>query len=159
MANGFREPQLPHEARPFNPRSIQSFGPIMTSPSAVNYFETDQVKHAVALWKLVRRAGEPEIDVLKFGRDWQYADAVLLQCLASEHENVSDAALALMQMRLAFEQEQPERARKLGAGAAGTVNAAASKPRPASPSGSPQAAPNEPGQAAPAPAKYLKSLR
>ena len=133
----------------------------MTSPSAVNYFETDQVKHAVALWKLVRRAGEPEIDVLKFGRDWQYADAVLLQCLASEHEDVSDAALALMQMRLAFEQEQPERARKLGAGAgaAGTVNAAASKPRPASPSGSPQAAPNEPGQAAPAPAKYLKSLR
>jgi hypothetical protein len=131
----------------------------MTSPSAFIYFETDQVKHAVALWKLVRRAGEPEIDVLKFGRDWQYADAVLVQCLASEHADVSDAALALMQLRLGFEQAQPERARKLGAGAAGTVNPSASKPRHASLPGAQHAAPSEPEQAAPAPAKYLKSLR
>jgi hypothetical protein len=125
----------------------------MTSPSAFTYFETDQVKHAVDLWKLVRRAGDPDFDVLKFGRDWQYADAVVTQCLASAHDAVSEAALALMQLRLQFEQEQPERARKLGAVPAGAANPRGSAARPATSSA--EGSPTDPA----APAKYLKSLR
>lgn len=136
-----------------------------TPPNA--YFETDQIKHAVALWKLSRRASEPDFDVLKFGRDWQYAETVLVQCLASEHESVSNAALELMQLRMQFEQQDPERALKLGARPSGSLT-----PRPGAGVPAPRqavnAAPGKPtsGTSTSAskdgpvpPTKYLKSLR
>lgn len=134
-----------------------------------DYFETDQIKHAVALWKLARRASEPDFDVLKFGRDWHYAETILVQCLASEHEGVSAAALELMQLRMQFERQHPDRAAKLGAGLSPSNSAS----RPAPPgtqtprsatvssqeksiAGSTSAAPKD---APVAPTKYLKSLR
>jgi hypothetical protein len=130
-----------------------------------DYFETDQIKHAVALWKLVRRAGECDFDVLKFGRDWYYAETVLVQCLASEHEAVSTAGLELMQFRMQFEQQHPERAAKLGAGSSASRSApsGAQSARPAAtsttakPSSGTTA--NAPKDAPAAPTKYLKSLR
>ena len=98
----------------------------MAMDSTLDYFENDQVRFAVMLWRLVRKAGGADFDVLKFGRDWAYADAVILQCLASENNAVADAALDLMQLRLRFETAYPERAHKLGAVAvSGSVPGAA----------------------------------
>ncbi len=130
----------------------------MTIHSSLDYFETDLVKHAVTLWKLARRAREADFDVLRFGRDWSYADGVLQQCLASEQEAVSDAALELMQLRTRFQIEQPARALKIGAPAgASTVSSSAIVPAApvtaAHTASAPAAAPAEP------PTRYLKSLR
>ena len=117
----------------------------MTAGSNLDYFETDQVRYAVMLWRLVRKAGGTDFDVLAFGRDWQYAEAVILQCLASENEAVADAALDLMQLRMRFERLEPLRASILGA------------------PGAPPARPAEVGKpdddTPPANGKYLKSLR
>ena len=127
----------------------------MTINSSLDYFETDLVKHAVTLWKAVRRARETDFDVLRFGRDWLYADGVLQQCLASEQDTVCDAALELVQLRTRFQQEQPARAQKIGAPAtAKTPPTAAAPAAPAASAATP--APAEPE--AP-PTRYLKSLR
>ena len=90
----------------------------MAASTNFDNFETDQLRYAVMLWRLVRKAGDPDFDVPAFGQDWQYAESVILQCLASEHEAVAIAALDLLQMRLRFERLEPLRARALGAGVA-----------------------------------------
>jgi hypothetical protein len=149
----------------------------MSNQPSFEYFESDLVKHAVALWKLGRSAGEADFDVLRFGRDWPYAEAVLLQCLASKHAAVSDAALEQMQLRAQFQQQHPDRAHKIGAiGTAGTADlplsaheaqaAQAAQARRAAPAGPPPASATTSAAAAttgpnpdPAPARYLKSLR
>ena len=127
----------------------------MTINSSLDYFETDLVKHAVALWKLARRAKEADFDVLRFGRDWLYADEVLQLCLASEQDVVSDAALEILQLRTRFQQEQPARAQKLGAPVARAALVASkngSKPAAAAPK------PESPEPDLP-PTRYRKSLR
>lgn len=124
----------------------------MTINLSLDYFETDLVKHAVGLWKVARRAREADFDVLRFGRDWLYADTILQQCLASEQDVVSDAALELIQLRTRFQHEQPARAQKIGAPVtAAAVTSMASKTPATAPS-----APTEPGTP---PTRYVKSLR
>jgi hypothetical protein len=146
----------------------------MSNQPSFEYFESDLVKHAVALWKLGRSAGEADFDVLRFGRDWPYAEAVLLQCLASKHAAVSDAALEQMQLRAQFQQQHPDRAHKIGAiGTAGAGDlplsaqaAQAAQARQAAPADQPTASATTSAAAATtgpkpdaAPARYLKSLR
>ncbi len=87
----------------------------MSHIPTLEYFESDQIRLAVSLWKLVRRAKETDFDVLRFGREWVYADDVLLLCMRSEDEAVSQATIELMQLRACLEQQKPELARKLGA--------------------------------------------
>lgn len=128
----------------------------MTINSSLDYFETDLIKHAVGLWKVARRAREADFDVLRFGRDWPYADGVLQQCLASEQDVVSDAALELILLRTRFQHEQPARAQKIGAPAA-TVAPVVSNAAPLSPF-APAGATTPPESGAP-PVRYLKSLR
>ena len=129
----------------------------MNNDASLDYFETDLVKHAVTLWKLVRRAREADFDVLRFGRDWPYADSVLQQCLASEQDVVSDAALELLQLRTRFQHEQPARAQKIGApGSGGAAPSAPKQSAQAGPAAPAKPQPTEPG--AP-PTRYLKSLR
>lgn len=140
----------------------------MSNHPSFAYFESDLVKHAVALWKLGRSAGEADFDVLRFGRDWPYAEAVLLQHLASKHAAVSDAALEQMQLRAQFQQQHPDRAQKIGAAGmpvAGDLqpsSAAAPAARVAPPAASAAtsaAAATTGPKPDPAPARYLKSLR
>ena len=135
----------------------------MSTKPSLDYFETDLVKHAVVLWKLVRRAREPDFDVLRFARDWAFADGVLQQCLGSEQDVISDAALELIQLRARFQHEEPARALKMGAPGAVVVSTPASAPATAAgrtPSAStlpaPEATPADPMTQ---PARYLKSLR
>ena len=71
----------------------------MSHIPTLEYFESDQIRLAVSLWKLVRRAKETDFDVLRFGREWVYADDVLLLCMRSEDEAVSQATIELMQLR------------------------------------------------------------
>lgn len=87
----------------------------MTASTNFDHFETDQLRYALMLWRLVRKAGDADFDVPAFGQDWQYAETVILQCLASRHEVVAIAALDLLQLRLRFERLEPVRASALGA--------------------------------------------
>ena len=87
----------------------------MASTPSLDYFESDQVRYAVMLWRLLRKAGVGDFDVLRFGRDWAYAEITLTQCLQCEQEAVVDAALDLIQQRARFAHQEPARARKLGA--------------------------------------------
>ncbi|EGF31762.1 hypothetical protein IMCC9480_3440 [Oxalobacteraceae bacterium IMCC9480] len=81
----------------------------------LEYFETDQVKFAVHLWKANKKAGGADFDVLKFVQQWAYADAVLGQALLSEDEAVSGSALQLTQLRVLFMARYPARALTCGA--------------------------------------------
>lgn len=81
----------------------------------LDYFETDQVKFAVYLWKANRKAQGTDFDVLKFSQQWAYADLVLRQVLLSDDEVVTRYALELMQLRLQFIARYPARARACGA--------------------------------------------
>ena len=130
----------------------------MSNNATLDYFESDQMRLSVALWKLTRRAGEADFDVLRFGRDWAYADTALMGYLASEHEAVSNAAVELMQLRARLEQQQPERAHKLGAG--GGASAQASQPdQPRRPAALTPASPGSAAPDDPPPQRYTRSLR
>lgn len=130
----------------------------MSNNPNLDYFESDQVRLAVALWKAAKRANEPDFDVLRFGREWPYADSVLLLCLGSANEAVSDAAMALMQLRSCLEQQRPEQARKIGAkavAASGTEAGAERSPQQRAPSPPAAAVDDSPLP----PRRYTKSLR
>ena len=89
----------------------------MIDPHSISftYFETDQIKFAVQLCKMIKKSGGAEFDVLKFTKDWEYADAILSRAMMANDEPVSDGAIELTQLRAHFMQQFPERARKLGA--------------------------------------------
>ena len=127
----------------------------MASTPSLDYFESDQVRYAVMLWRLLRKAGVNDFDVLRFGRDWAYAEATLTQCLQCEQEAVVDAALDLIQQRARFAHQEPARARKLGALADVPIgdDAAPGVIRPSAPS----VGPKEPDPSERP--KYVKSLR
>lgn len=151
----------------------------MSPTPTLDYFESDQVRLAVALWKLAKRAKEPDFDVLRFSREWAYADAVLMLCMRSEDEAVSNATIELMQLRACLEQQKPELARRLGAksnAAPGTEPTAAipaarssapvqrdhdgqSMRQPSPPQKPSQPASDREATATVAPQRYTKSLR
>ena len=85
------------------------------TPANLDYFETDQVKLAVHLWKANKKAGGADFDVLKFAQQWAYADAVIKQALLSEDGTVSLYAVELMQLRSRFIARYPARALGFGA--------------------------------------------
>jgi hypothetical protein len=85
------------------------------TPVNLDYFDTDQVKFAVHLWKANKKAGGTDFDVLKFAQQWAYAEAVIQQTLLSDDAAVSRLALELMQLRLRFVARYPARALRLGA--------------------------------------------
>ncbi len=85
------------------------------TPANLDYFETDQVKFAVHLWKANKKTGGADFDVLKFAQQWLYADIVIKQALLSENEEVSRFAVELMQLRLRFAARYPARALSFGA--------------------------------------------
>ncbi|MES2832950.1 MAG: hypothetical protein V4695_13275 [Pseudomonadota bacterium] len=130
----------------------------MTTDAPLDYFESDQVRHAVTLWRLVRKAGGADFDVLKFGRDWHYAETIVMQFLGSQADGVADAALVLLSLRMRLVQEQPERAQKLGA----LLDGAKSQvPTTSITSGAPKGGTTKSAGSTPAsgPPKYVKSLR
>ncbi|MFT5590475.1 MAG: hypothetical protein ACI9ZF_002666 [Bradyrhizobium sp.] len=104
------------------------------TPPNLDYFETDQVKLAVYLWKANKKARGVDFDVLKFAQQWPYADTVVKQALLSEDDAVARGAFELMQLRLRFIAQYPARARAFGAVIdAGTSPASTTKPDPGAP--------------------------
>ncbi len=85
------------------------------TPANLDYFETDQVKFAVHLWKANKKAGGVDFDVLKFAQQWAYAETVIKQALLSDDDAVARFALELMQLRLRFIARYPARAMGFGA--------------------------------------------
>lgn len=113
----------------------------------LDYFETDQIKFAVYLWKANKKAHGADFDVLNFTQQWPYADTVLRQVLLSDDEVVARYALELMQLRLQFIARYPARARACGA----IIDAVPAPAPPAKPD--PPADPGSPRRA------YLKGVR
>ncbi|MFT5532985.1 MAG: hypothetical protein ACI8WM_002513 [Burkholderiaceae bacterium] len=85
------------------------------TPANLDYFETDQVRLAVHLWKANKKAKGADFDVLKFAQQWAYADVVIKQALLSDDDAVARGALELMQLRLRFVATYPARALAFGA--------------------------------------------
>lgn len=81
----------------------------------IDYFESDQIKFALVLWKVAKKARQSDFDVLKFTHQWAYADMVLQQLILSDDADTSQHAIDLMQLRMIFVQTFPERAKKMGA--------------------------------------------
>jgi hypothetical protein len=79
------------------------------------FFETEQTKLAVRLWTAVKKANKPLFDVLVFNQNWSHADHVLTQCLEMGNEEVTKIVIELMQARALLLQQDPDKARKLGA--------------------------------------------
>lgn len=121
------------------------------------YFETDQIKYAVQLWKAVKAAHFAEFDVLKFTQNWTYADDVLARSLIADDDRVSNSAVELMQMRMLFAEQYAERARKLGAPVTGGAPKAAIPARSAA-GGNGNAA-EAPHESESPNRRYLKGLR
>ncbi|GAA4027017.1 hypothetical protein [Actimicrobium antarcticum] len=123
----------------------------------LDYFEADQLKYAVQLWKVNKKAGGPDFDVLKFGREWHFAETVLGQALIADDDAVSACALQLMQLRLFFLQRHPMRAQKLGAS---LVEASASAPETSAPSNpQPSISNGKLPDSEPPKQRYLKGIR
>ena len=80
----------------------------------IDYFESDQIKFALELWKFAKKSHAPDFDVLKFTHHWSYADSVLHQLMLSDDALTSQHAIELMQLRILFAQKFPERAKKMG---------------------------------------------
>jgi hypothetical protein len=83
--------------------------------TSFEYFETDQIKFSVRLWKAIKQSHGIEFDVLRFTQNWSYAESIVVQALTATDDNVSAIALEIMQLRSLFLQKYPERAKKLGA--------------------------------------------
>jgi hypothetical protein len=94
-----------------------------TGPFNLDYFESDQIKFSVLLWKANLKAKGADFDVLKFSQSWSYAESVLERTLISSDAAVADAALDLLQLRVLFVQHDPDRARLLGAPLPGVITA------------------------------------
>ncbi len=81
----------------------------------IDYFESDQIKFALVLWKVAKKARQPDFDVLKFSHQWAYADTILQQLMLSDDAITSQHAIELMQLRILFVQKFPDRAKQMGA--------------------------------------------
>lgn len=126
----------------------------------IDYFESDQIKFALELWKVAKKARQTDFDVLKFTHQWAYADTVLQQLMLSDDAPTSQQAIDLMQLRILFAQTFPERAKKMGAVAidngAGAVALKHNAPESDRSSTHTKPAPTTPD---PADKRYIKGVR
>jgi hypothetical protein len=126
----------------------------------IDYFESDQIKFALVLWKVAKKARQPDFDVLKFSHQWVYADTVLQQLMLSDDPDTSQQAIDLMSLRILFAQKFPERAQKMGAVITGSgAGASTAKQDSRGPERSPDGSTS--GQTPPQPndKRYIKGVR
>lgn len=144
------------------PRVLQCLTKVTTTMTTndISYFETDQIKFALNLWKAAKKAQQVDFNVLKFTSQWDYADSILQQLILSDDAATSELALDLLQKRIAFTQTFPERAKKMGAtpvASNGVANAHASAAqKPVAPP-----IPTKPDPVTPSPTekRYIKGVR
>ena len=126
----------------------------------ISYFETDQIKFALNLWKAAKKAQQVDFNVLKFTSQWDYADAMLQQLILSDDAATSELALDLLQKRIAFTQTFPERAKKIGAtplSSNSVANPHASAAR--KPAATPVPTKPDPVTPSPSEKRYIKGVR
>ena len=133
---------------------------MMTIPNDIAYFETDQIKFALALWKAAKKAHQTDFNVLKFTSQWGYADTLLQELILSEDAPTAEHAIYLMQLRIAFTQQFPERAKKMGAVPVATPPFVETNRRKSSQeTKAPSSSEPDPRATPPAASRYIKGVR
>ena len=133
---------------------------MMTTTNEIAYFETDQIKLALVLWKAAKKAHQTDFNVLKFTSQWNYADVMLQELILSEDPETAEHAIHLMQVRISFTQQFPERAKKMGAVSAATTPFVETQRPKSSPLANSPASPEpDPPATPPTANRYVKGVR
>lgn len=132
---------------------------MMTTTNDIAYFETDQIKFALVLWKAVKKAHQTDFDVMKFTSQWNFADTLLQELILSEDAPTAEHAIHLMQLRIAFTQQFPERAKKMGAVPNTTTSLVETQRQPSSPSANSVPSSEPDPRTPPTASRYVRGVR